>query len=438
MANEATLYMKKMGLKLESDFGAGTITPATELLPLREDGIVMGLQSQKILPGRISGRASKKVARLGTFAPKFTLPTYATPTNLFLDLLKLAFGQVSSAEVQSFVVVNGTNDKMDFTEDGGAEVTADLDAGSYTSSELAAHIKTKMEAVNGASTYTVAYSTSTKKFTITKSSGVFVLKWATGTNTATSARSLLGFTAADTSSAIAQTSDSTVEFVYDHTFTPLDAITYGLSAGMTAQVKLADGKVFDALDCVVDVLKLSMKPNQELYADFECEARRYATSADTLAGLTEPSVLPWLFSDLAFTVGGSSHSLSALDISFGNNYKKDLFINSAYRSKFVRNGFREVKGVFTMELADSRAYDIYTAFLAGTQPALVGTFTGENIKTTFYHTLTATLGKVQYDQEAIPGGGGEAAPDAPTPFIALDDGTNGELKVVVRNNEASI
>ena len=440
MANEALLHYKKIGIKIESDWAQGTVTAATKLLAMRDQGVIIGINRQIVKPGRISGRASYKQSYLGTDAPKYTIPAFAYPTGDTLKLLKLAFGQVSSAEAASFVVSSGVNDKIDFTEDGGGAVAATLAAGSYTSTTFATEVKTKMEAVNGASTYTVSYSTSTKKWTITKNSGVFVIKWATGTNTATSARSLLGFTAADTSSAIAAVSDSTVEFVYDHTFTPLDAITYGLSAGMTAQIKLADSKVYDVLDSVVDTLKLSYKPNQELWIDADCEARVVSDSVATLAALTEESVSPLLFSQLAYTVGGSSHELAALDVTYANNLKKDMFINSAHRYKFPRNGFRDVSGTFVLPLTDSRAYAIYDAFLAGTQPELIGTFTGatDGIKTGFQYTVTITLPKVQYHPEAVPGSGGAAAPDAPIPFMALDDGTNGELKIVVRNNETTV
>jgi len=446
MSNEALLFYKKLGLKVESDFAAATITPATELLALREDGIVVGLSPQQIRPGRISGRASKKDSILGTLAPKYSIPCYGYPQGGTMDLLKVAMGTVASVEVASFVVTNASNDSIDFTEDGGAEVTADLTAGTYVagaSSAVAgsfcALIKTQMEAVNGASTYTVAYSPTTKKFTITKSTGVFVIKWTTGTNAATSAKALLGF-AADSASAIAAVSDSTVASVWDHTFSLLDAITYGLSAGITTQVKLADGKVFDILDGVVDMLKLSFKPNQELWIDAEIEARKVLDSVATLASLTEEATSPFLYSQLVFSVGAVNHSISSLEVSLSNNYKKDAFVNSQFRSKFYRNGFREVKGSFEMDLTDSRAYAIYDAFIAGTQPALVATFTGAtgSIKTTFANTLTATLAKVAYDLEAVPGGGGESAPAGVVGFTALDDGTNGEIKIVVRNSEGSI
>ena len=446
MSNEALLHSKKMGIQEESDWAAGTITAATRLLPLREAGIILGLQRQHIRPGRISGRASLKQSFLGTYAPKFTIPTFGYPVGGVLKLLKMALGSLTTAEVASFAVSAGVNDKIDFTEDGGAEVTATLTAGTYamgTSSAVAgslcALIKAQMEAVNGASTYTVTFSTTTGLVTITKSSGVFVLLWATGTNAATAADTLLGF-AADTASAIAATAPTALVAVYDHTIKPLDAYIYGLSAGMTAQIKLADGKVFDALDAVVDVLKMSYKPNQELWYDAECEGRLYADSSADLASLSEETIAPLTFAQLGYTVGGVAHEISALEINYSNNLKKDLFVNSEKRSKFPRNGFRAVSGSFTMDITDSRAYAIYTDFLAGTQPALVATFTAaaSSIKTGYTYTITKTLGKVAYDLEAVPGGGGQAAPEGSAPFTALDDGTNGELKIVVRTHQATI
>lgn len=120
-----------------------------------------------------------------------------------------AYGQVK--------ITLNTNDRIDFTEDGGAELTAQLTAGTYpigaSSAEagtLCALVKAQMEAVNPAATYTVTYSAVTDKLTITKNSGVFVLKFASGTNTAMNASGVLGFAASDTASAIAATSGSTV------------------------------------------------------------------------------------------------------------------------------------------------------------------------------------------------------------------------------------
>lgn len=117
----------------------------------------------------------------------------------------------------NILVILDTNDYIDFTEDGGAEISAQLTAGTYpvgaSSSEagtLCALIKTQMEAVNGASTYTVTYSGTTDKITITKNSGVFVLKFASGANTLKNASQILGFSVSNTASAISATSSAKV------------------------------------------------------------------------------------------------------------------------------------------------------------------------------------------------------------------------------------
>lgn len=361
-------------------------------------------------------------------------------------LLGFSADITASAAATSAVAVThaDANDAIDFTEDGGSEITAFLTAGTYKagathadSGTLCELIKTQMEAVNGAATYSVSFSTTTKKFTITKDSGVFVLKTSSGENAGIGAGALLGY-AADSSSAIAATSDTAVEIVWDHVFTPLDATPYGMSKALTLQIGLATGKVFDVLDAVVDVFKMSYKPNQEVFFDAEVEARVVSDSSADLAALTEESTDPFLYSQLAFTIGGSSHDLSGLDLTLNNNLKKDLYGGAAARLKFPRNDFREISGSFTLPLADSQAYAIYTAFLAGTNPALQAIFTGGTIKGSLTYTMTLDLYKVQYAPESVPGGGGVAAPEAPIPFKALHDGTNGDLKITIRNNEGSI
>lgn len=117
----------------------------------------------------------------------------------------------------SLLVTLNTNDYIDFTENGGSQVSAQLTAGTYpmgvSSAEagtLCALVKTKMDAA-GSGTYTVTYSGSTDKVTITRNSGVFVIKWSSGTNTAKNASAILGFSVSDTASAISATSGSTVQ-----------------------------------------------------------------------------------------------------------------------------------------------------------------------------------------------------------------------------------
>jgi hypothetical protein len=93
-------------------------------------------------------------------------------------------------------VVDATNDKIDFKESGGGpELTATLTSGTYTELTFAAEIKAQLEAI-GAETYTVSRSSSNGKWTI--SGGAFLsLLFSTGTNAATSCRSLIGYGSSD-------------------------------------------------------------------------------------------------------------------------------------------------------------------------------------------------------------------------------------------------
>lgn len=103
-------------------------------------------------------------------------------------------------------VIDSTNSKIDFKESsGGAELTATLTAGSYTPGTLAAEIKRSMEAA-GTAIYTVSYSTTTGKWTISTAGAYLSLLRSSGTHTGTSAWSAIGFTTlADSSGALTYT-----------------------------------------------------------------------------------------------------------------------------------------------------------------------------------------------------------------------------------------
>lgn len=446
MSKEALLIYKLAGLSEETDWAQGTITPATKLLPLREAGVVIGLSPNVIQPVRVTGRAGLQETILGTTAPSMTIPAFGYPVGVGLKLLKAALGAVASVEQASFIVT-AANKKIDFKEDGGAEMTATLDEGTYaagtssaTAGTLCALLKTALEAA-GAGTYTVSYSYSTKKFTITVGGAVTAVQFlfSTGTNVATCARALLGYGTADTASQASHVAGTATEIVFQHTISILDAIAYGRTKGLTVQAKVADGVVFDVLDAVVNSLSIDYAPNQELHFDAELQARRVEASLATLSGLISPSVKPLLYSQAGFTLSGTAISLSALKIAFNNSFKNDLFVNSRYRSKFVRGGLRSVTGNFTFDITDQATYDLFDAFNADSAGVpLVATFTGAAIKGAQTYSMGFSLPLIKFKFDSIPGGGGLDAPAGDVPFIALDDGSTGEMSITIQNNESEI
>lgn len=88
------------------------------------------------------------------------------------------------------IEITADNCHLDFDE-GGGELTAALDWGTYTPEEIADEVALQLNA-EGAFTYTATFNRSTLKLTITSSSSTELLL-NSGSNAATSAYSTLGF-----------------------------------------------------------------------------------------------------------------------------------------------------------------------------------------------------------------------------------------------------
>ena len=107
-----------------------------------------------------------------------------------LDILTQPFRTRHGADSgNGLFVIDANNKYIDFNELNG-ELTATLTEGNYNGNSLAAEIATKMTAAGG--TYTCTYSETTAKFTITGGAN-FALMWDTGSNTANTAGTTIGF-----------------------------------------------------------------------------------------------------------------------------------------------------------------------------------------------------------------------------------------------------
>ena len=146
------------------------------------------------------------------------------------------FKNVNSVELKAAVIpkteynVNSDNNLIDFSEDGGATLTATLTIGQYEIGAndgvagLLREIKTQMEAV-GVGTYDVDLVSGTgvnttllNRIRITRTDGApdpFNLLFLTGPNPRRSSRTLLGFNCADTGSATTHTADSDFNLLDD-------------------------------------------------------------------------------------------------------------------------------------------------------------------------------------------------------------------------------
>ncbi len=120
--------------------------------------------------------------------------------------------------------VNKDNRYINFEENGGGELTAELEIGSFTLTEILVIIKTAMDAV-GNNTYTVTVDRDTRIITIT-SDGTFSLLLSTGVHAGSSPFSLLGFTSgSDTLDSASHSGDDASGFSYTPQFILQDFIS---------------------------------------------------------------------------------------------------------------------------------------------------------------------------------------------------------------------
>ncbi len=126
------------------------------------------------------------------------------------------------------VLITSSDRYLDFN-DGSSDYAAVIAAQYYASPHhLAAALQAAMTAAHPGGTYTVTYSDSTGKYTITKSAGTLNLEWNTGTNTANTVGDKIGFSvAADDTGSLSYTSDTAIVLSSPHTpsFANVDLLT---------------------------------------------------------------------------------------------------------------------------------------------------------------------------------------------------------------------
>lgn len=390
--------LQAAGLKKESSLGT-LATPPTEFLPLIapdsfSEAITL-LESKGI---RAQPDAVVKVLQGPADLKSGKIKIEAEPENIGNHLMA-AFGTDTLAETASFVITTGVNDKIDFKESGGSQLHATIAAGTYvmgttsaTNGTLCKAVKTAMDGAAGAiHTYTVTYSYSTKKVTITPNAGTLQILWLTGTNQATAAYAVLGFSHTDTSDASAQTSDSTTAVaVQTHTFTrasvaQLPTYTWWFHKG---------AKYFQFAGCMLNKLVFDVKANEFCTLDADWTALTY----DDTGGTQSPSysaLKPFSFNQAVVKVAGSQvNDFDNLQITVDNMVEADHALSgSIYPNKIYSKGMRVT---VTMDLFLEDTVE-WNRFLAGTSTSLEIILTsGENISTSNPYKLDIVLPVINY------------------------------------------
>lgn len=110
--------------------------------------------------------------------------------------------------IPSYLVIDSSNNKIQFQKAASTPLTGTLTAGTYSPSDLATHVASVITAAAGGPTVTGAYSATTRKFTLTSDlAGATLFQIiGNGTQSEFSVHKLLGFDDETTSSAAAQVS----------------------------------------------------------------------------------------------------------------------------------------------------------------------------------------------------------------------------------------
>ena len=116
------------------------------------------------------------------------------------------------------IEITSSTKYLDFTDDDGT-FAAIIAPGYYkTPKALASAISAAMDAANSGETHTCTYSDTTGRFTIISTGTVLTLKWNTGSNTANTIATKIGFSAAGDSSGTAATTGYTSATAQDYAF----------------------------------------------------------------------------------------------------------------------------------------------------------------------------------------------------------------------------
>lgn len=353
--------------------------------------------------------------------------------------LNMILGDPATVEQSVVTVSLGVNDAIDFTEDGGTELTATLAAGSYpigassaTAGSFCAAVKTALDAA-GAGTYTVAYDTATRKFTITKDTGVFVILWNTGTNKLICAAALLGYTtAADTASAISATSDVAVSNrAFKHSFSLPSGIqppTYTVFVDRGISVKKYNG---------VASRKFSLKATQNGLIMHESDLLGLDEAEGSIGS---PSYVgegsPLGFMHATVKIGGvASTDVKEWTLSFDSGaFAKRVMSGSQVAADVLAPNQLKVEGSILIYFEDETER---AKFLANTSNTLQFLIEGSTIAGSVKETFDAQLAKIHY--KAYPYGEADNMFAAQANFEAAYDEDTGEfLSVDLINKLSSI
>lgn len=170
---------------------------------------------------------------------------------------------------------------------------------------------------------------------------------------------------------------------------------------------------------------------------FDMKSEATATALATASYSSTNVLLPFSDASVAVTIGGTSYNLKGVTIGANNNLATERRALGSATKLVPLEGqdFREFTG--TMNMESYTGLTPYNLFKNGTEAAVVATFTGAIIATTFAYKVVVSMGRVRFDGEN-PKVSGKEILDHALPFKALYSAAAAtEVQVEIQNTDTA-
>jgi len=191
--------LKPLILELQPKIDTGTVT----LTQGSEVGAFSSAPSVSVTGWYLRVNGREEVLRIGAHTAASTAFEIDGSYPDASGTLNFTLFKLDYTLTPEYIVIDQSNNKIEFQETAGTTLTGTLTSGVYTPTALASEVQTQMNSAGGTPAYTVTYSSVTRKFTIASDragGAVFVLV-GTGSNSKFSAHKTLGFDDANTTNA---------------------------------------------------------------------------------------------------------------------------------------------------------------------------------------------------------------------------------------------
>lgn len=225
--------------------------------------------------------------------------------------------------------------------------------------------------------------------------------------------------------------------VYSYTFTLGDV--YGRSLSAQVGVPQYGGTVLakTVTGAKIQSFELGVANGGIATGKFTVDAAGFVTTQSLATASYSATGSVFHFAQGSLTVDGSAvANVKDFSVSIDNALKQDRFTLGGLGAKSEQSiaGFRKVSGKMTAEFTDTT---LLNKFLTDSSAALVLSFVGNTIASTYKDTLTITIPAAKFDADT-PNVSGPGAVDLGMSFEAYDDGTNQPVTVFYQSADSAL